>query len=133
VGNDRLEMLPIVEMTFGKVPKAERAIATYKAKWDEEYRKRKGIRNVFARRLDEEALRKIHETCTTAFHALGFQDYGRLDVRWTHDDEVYVIEANPNPFISFGHDMANAAEKAGMDYYGFIQRIVDEAGRRYGL
>lgn len=132
VGNDELQVLPIVEMTFGKVPKGERRVATYKAKWDEEYRKKKGIKNVFARRLSEDVQRKIHETCTTAFHALWFQDYGRLDVRLTHDLEVYVIEANPNPFISFGHDMANAAEKAGMEYNDFIQRIVDEAGRRYG-
>jgi hypothetical protein len=27
--------------------------------------------------------------------------------------------------------MANAAEKAGMDYYGFIQRLVDEAMARH--
>lgn len=133
VGNDRLEMLPLVEMTFGKVPKAERAIATYKAKWDEEYRKRNRIRNVFARRLPEEVVERVRTTCDTAFHALWFQDYGRLDVRLTHDLEVYVIEANPNPFISFGHDMANAAEKAGMEYYDFVQRIVDEAAARHGL
>lgn len=132
VGNDPPEVLPIVEMTFGKVPKKERRIATYKAKWDEEYRKKRGIRNVFARRIPEDALAKIHDTCRTAFHALWFQDYGRMDVRLTHDLEVYVIEANPNPFIAFGHDMANAAEKAGMDYYNFIQRIADEAAARHG-
>jgi hypothetical protein len=27
--------------------------------------------------------------------------------------------------------MANAADKAGMDYYEFIQRLVDEAMARY--
>ena len=27
--------------------------------------------------------------------------------------------------------MANAAEKAGMDYYAFVQRLVDEAMERY--
>ena len=27
--------------------------------------------------------------------------------------------------------MANAADKAGMDYYEFIQRLVDEAVGRY--
>jgi hypothetical protein len=27
--------------------------------------------------------------------------------------------------------MANAAEKAGMDYYAFIQRLVDEAMTRH--
>jgi hypothetical protein len=42
-----------------------------------------------------------------------------------------VLEANANPFISYGHDMANAAAKAGMEYYDFIQRIVDAAVARY--
>jgi len=36
-----------------------------------------------------------------------------------------------NPFISYGHDMANAAAKAGMDFADFIQRIVDAAVARY--
>jgi D-alanine-D-alanine ligase-like ATP-grasp enzyme len=42
-----------------------------------------------------------------------------------------VVEVNANPFISFGHDTANAAEKAGMDYYAFIDRLVKEALSRY--
>jgi D-alanine-D-alanine ligase len=127
LGNDTLELLPIIEMTFGEADAGEHRIATYKAKWDEEYRKRKKIRNVFAKGLSDELTAKIGEICTTAFHALWLHDYGRIDLRLTHDDEVYVLEVNPNPFIAFEHEMADAAEKAGMSYDAFIQRIVDEA------
>jgi hypothetical protein len=42
-----------------------------------------------------------------------------------------VLEANANLFINYGHDMANAAAKAGMEYCDFIQRIVDAAVARY--
>jgi D-alanine-D-alanine ligase len=126
IGNNELEMLPIVELHFGKLPKAERRIVTYKAKWDDEYRERHHIRSGFAR-LSEAVRAKIREVCETAFHALWLQDYGRLDLRLTHDHEVYVLEANPNPFIAQGHELANAAEKAGMSYRAFVQRIVDEA------
>jgi D-alanine-D-alanine ligase len=129
IGNDALEMLPVVELHFGKLPKAERRIVTYKAKWDDEYRERHHIRSGFAR-LSEAVRGKIREVCETAFHALWLQDYGRMDLRLTHDHEVYVLEANPNPFIANGHELANAAEKAGMNYRAFIQRIVDEALRR---
>jgi len=129
IGNDKLEVLPIVELHFGKLSKAERRIATYKAKWDEEYRERHHIRSGFAR-LSEAVRGKIRSVCETAFHALWLQDYGRLDVRLTHDQEVYVLEVNPNPFIAYGHEFANAAEKAGMNYRAFIQRLVDEAMRR---
>ena len=129
LGNDKLDVLPLVEMTFGggDGETGEHRIATYKAKWDEEYRKRKKIKNVFAKGLSDELTAKITEICTTAFHALWLQDYGRVDVRLTHDNEVYVLEVNPNPFIAYEHEMANMAEKAGMKYDAFIQRIVDEA------
>ncbi len=127
IGNATLEVLPLIEMTFGEPETGEHRIATYKAKWDEEYRKRKKIKNVFAKGLSDELTAKITEICTTAFHALWLQDYGRVDVRLTHDDEVYVLEVNPNPFIAYEHEMANSAEKAGMKYEAFVQRIVDEA------
>jgi D-alanine-D-alanine ligase len=129
IGNDKLDVLPIVELHFGKLSKAERRIATYKAKWDEEYRDRHHIRSGFAR-LSEVVRGKIRSVCERAFHSLWLQDYGRLDVRLTHDQEVYVLEVNPNPFIAYGHEFANAAEKAGMNYRAFVQRIVDEAMRR---
>jgi D-alanine-D-alanine ligase-like ATP-grasp enzyme len=43
---------------------------------------------------------------------------------------VWFIEANTNPFLSYGHDSAESAHKAGMPYNAFIQRIVDEAMAR---
>jgi D-alanine-D-alanine ligase len=132
IGNDSVEMLPVIELDFGKLDTAERRIATWKTKWDEEYRKQQEIRTVFARRLSPELLEKLHQVCETAYHALGFQDYGRLDLRLTHDDEFYVLEANPNPFIAREHEMAMAAEKAGMKYGEFIERIVKEAMKRHG-
>ena len=130
IGNDKVEVLPLVELTFGEPETSEHRIATYKAKWDEEYRKRKKIRNVFAKGLPEELTTKISDICTTAFHALWLQDYGRVDLRLAHDDEVYVLEVNPNPFLAVENEMADAAEKAGLKYNEFIQRIVDEAVAR---
>lgn len=127
IGNDDVEVLPLTEITFGEPETSDHRIATYKAKWDEEYRKRKKIRNVFAKGISPELTQRIGEICRTAFHALWLQDYGRVDLRLTHDDQVYVLEVNPNPFIAAEHEMADAAEKAGMKYPAFIQRIVNEA------
>lgn len=121
IGNDdELEILPITEMVFDKRrTRPEERIATQLAKWDESYRKRKGIRNVLARPLARPVRDRIWETCRT------------VDLRLTPDGRVWLLEANANPFISYGHDMANAAAKAGMDYGDFIQRIVDAAVARY--
>jgi D-alanine-D-alanine ligase len=131
-GSD-LDILPITEMVFDKRrTRPEERIATQSAKWDEDYRARKGIKNVVARPLAKRVRERIEEICRTAFRSLWLRDYARLDVRVAPDGEVWFLEANANPFISYGHDMANAAEKAGMNYYAFVQRLVDEAEERRG-
>ena len=133
LGNDAtLEILPITELVFDKrKTRPEERIATQFAKWDEGYRERKGIRNVMARPISKAVRARIEDACRTAHRALWLRDYARLDLRLSPDGEVWVLEANANPFISYGHDMANAAAKAGLEYNDFIQRIVDAAMARY--
>lgn len=132
LGNgESLELLPVTEMIFDKAIPPEERFATRSAKWDESYRERRGIKNVFARRIAAAARNRLEEVCRRAYRALWLRDYARMDVRLTPAGEVWFIEANANPFISWGHDMANAAEKAGMTYVRFIQRIVDEAMARH--
>lgn len=129
IGNGAsLRILPITEMVFDKDKSlVEERIATRFAKWDEGYRARRGIRNVFARPIAQTVRARIEETCRTAFRALWLRDYARLDVRLDANGEVWFIEANANPFISYGHDVANAADKAEMDYHQFIDGLVTEA------
>jgi D-alanine-D-alanine ligase len=132
IGNgDKVEVLPIVEMVFDQAgSRPEERIATQKSKWDMEYRKRRGIRNVFARKLAKVAHERLMKTCYAAYRAFWLRDYARIDVRLTKDNEVWFLEANANPFLSYGHDSAEAAHKAGLRYDAFIQRIVDEAMSR---
>lgn len=131
IGNRKPQLLPIVEMTFDKMDDRSMRIATYNAKWDLAYRERWGIKNVFARRIGDAAMEEIERACRIAFEAHELRDYARIDLRLTSDQDVYVLEVNPNPYIAFGEDMANAAERLGLDYYAFIERIVKEALARY--
>jgi D-alanine-D-alanine ligase len=131
LGNHRLQVLPIVELAFDKIQEEEKKIATYSAKWDLDYRERWGIKNIFARRIGDSTKAEIMRVSKLAYRALGLRDYGRIDLRLTRDQQVYILEANPNPYIAYGEDMANAAERDGLDYYQFIERIVREALSRY--
>jgi len=124
MGNVRLTVFPIREMLFGEVPLNEPKIATYSAKWDEEYRKRKGLRNDFAEGLDPALVGEIEETCKRIYRLLTISGYARIDLRLAPTNEVYFIEANPNPHLAADEDFAQSAEKADLKYPQLIDRIV---------
>ena len=124
LGNQRLEVFPIRELIFKEVPPDEPKIATYKAKWDEEYRKRWGLQNQFAEGLDPAVAWNIQQTCKRIYHLLTIDGYARLDLRLTPNNEVYFIEANPNPILAEDEDFAQSALKANLPYPELIDRIV---------
>jgi D-alanine-D-alanine ligase len=124
LGNHRLQVLPIRELVFREVPPDEPKIATYKAKWDEEYRKRWGLQNQFAENLDPALERKIVQTCKRIYRLLTIDGYARVDLRVTPANEIYFIEANPNPILAADEDFAQSALKAGLTYPRLIEQIV---------
>lgn len=124
LGNHRLEVYPIRELVFQQVPPDEPKIATYKAKWDEEYRKRWGLENRFAEGLDPAVERDILQTCKRIYRLLTVDGYARIDLRLTSANELYFIEANPNPILAADEDFAQSALRAGLDYPQLIERIL---------
>src|SRR6266702_2211069 len=77
LGNHRLQVFPIRELVFKEVPPDEPKIATFQAKWDEEYRKRWGLQNRFAEGLDPTLVRSIEQTCKRIYHLLTIDGYAR--------------------------------------------------------
>ncbi|PYM15553.1 MAG: hypothetical protein DME18_04020 [Verrucomicrobia bacterium] len=124
LGNHRLQVFPIRELVFKEVPPDEPKIATYKAKWDEEYRKRWGLQNRFAEGLDPDVVSLIEQVCKRIYRLLTIDGYARLDLRLTPGNEVYFIEANPNPILAADEDFAQSALKANLSYPQMIDRIV---------
>jgi D-alanine-D-alanine ligase len=124
LGNQRLQVFPIRELVFREVPPDEPKIATYKAKWDEEYRKRWGLQNQFAQRLDPALQRHIDQTCKRIYRLLTIDGYARVDLRVTANGGVYFIEANPNPILAADEDFAQSALKLDIPYPKLIDRII---------
>src|SRR5215469_1379029 len=124
MGNVKLTVFPIRELIFREVPPNEPRIATYSAKWDEEYRKRKGLRNEFVEGLDPALVSHIEQACKRIYRLLTIDGYARMDLRLTVDNQVYFIEANPNPILADDEDFALSAGKAGLPYPQLIERIV---------
>lgn len=86
-------------MKFGEFCEDEPRIATYKAKWDYDYRQKWGIKNVFAGRLSEGLSERVEEVCKRAYKALNMRCYASFDIRITPDSKIYLIEANANPCL----------------------------------
>jgi D-alanine-D-alanine ligase len=124
MGTLKLTVFPIRELVFGQVPPNEPKIATYKAKWDEEYRKRWGLQNQFPEGLEPALIAQIEETCKRIYRLLTIEGYARIDLRLTAANEIYFIEANPNPILAADEDFAQAAGKAGLTYPQLIDRII---------
>lgn len=125
LGNKRLEIFPVREIRFNEVPEDEPKVATYKAKWDENYRKKWGIKNQFAGTLVNGALAKIEKVSKKIYQLLSIQGYARLDMRLTSSGDLVFIEANPNPMLAAEEDFAQSAAKAGLEFPQLIQRILN--------
>jgi len=132
LGNKRIQVLPPREIKFGQFPEDEPRIATYKAKWDDKYRDKWGIKSVFAGKLADGMDKRIEDTCKRAYRALNMDSYARFDIRITSGGVVYVIEPNANPCIAKIDEVAQAAEKVDISYNQLIKKIILLAFQRVG-
>ena len=127
---EKTEVLPLVELDLSKLPKGMPKIASRDVKFETDSRAYKLTKSQIAEDLDEATVQKLTETALAAYRAVKLRDYGRIDMRLTPDGEVYVIEANPNPWLSTKHEFAMAAKKSGRSYTQLIGEIVDMALER---
>lgn len=125
IGNERPKALPPIEMVFKNEPNVEGRIATYKAKWSLKYRESRGIENMVAQDLSKSLIQRLSDVAVRTYRAAGLRDYGRIDVRLAHDEAIYVVEANPNPYLADGEDLAWAAEVAGYPYQDLIEKLAE--------
>lgn len=127
MGNDRLAVFPLREVVFHEIPEGQPRFATFKAKWDDAYRERWGIENIFAKDLPEGVEARIARICKAVYRALRMRGYGRIDLRLTPENDIVILEANPNPSLDPIDEFAQSAAKAGLNYEGLIQRILNLA------
>ncbi|MBN8989481.1 MAG: ATP-grasp domain-containing protein [Rhizobiales bacterium] len=125
LGNNRLRVLPIWELKFGRMGRrGARQIATERAKHDPTYQERVGIEDGLAKNLAPEVSARIHRAAKRIYRTLGLDGYARIDFRLSADGTPYFIEANPNPEIAKSQEFATAAKHDGLDYPGLLHRIL---------
>ena len=124
------QVLPLVELDFSKLPNGTPKIASYEAKFEKGTEAYRLTKSHLAEDLDEKTSTRLRETAMAAYRAVKLRDYGRIDMRLTPKGEVYVIEANPNPWLSSKQEFALAAKASGRSYTQLISEIVDMAMAR---
>lgn len=127
MGNEHPEALPLIELDLSKLPEGMAKVAGTEVKWEKDTEAYKVTKSAPAEDLDEEAIELLSKTALQTYRALQLRDYGRIDVRLTPKGEVYVIEANPNPWLSSNSEFFMAAKKSGRSYTEMVEAIIDLA------
>jgi D-alanine-D-alanine ligase len=123
VGNERLDVLPVWEMSFAQMPENRWRIATERVKWNTRYQKRHGIMTDAAT-LNTGDTDRIQRIAKRAYRALDLNGYARIDLRMDDEGRAYVLEANPNPNLAYGEDFSESAENNGLSYEKLLERII---------
>src|SRR5271155_5180523 len=128
---EHAQALPLVELDLSRLPEGTPKIASYDVKFEKDTQAHKLTKSNLVSGMDEDTIAKLQATGLAAYHAVKLRDYGRIDMRLTPKGEVYVIEANPNPWLSSKQEFAMAAKASGRSYTQLIGEIVDMAMQRY--
>src|SRR4051812_40541380 len=103
VGNERLDVFPVWEMSFAQMPDNRWKIATERVKWSTQYQKKHGIMTDKAA-LEPVDTERIQRVAKRAYRALDLSGYARIDIRMDGAGRLFVLEANPNPNLAYGED-----------------------------
>ena len=130
IGNHRLQTFPVWELLFRNLPEHIPNIATARVKWDLDYQKELGVTTQAVTDLPAATMARIARLCKRIYRVLYLSGYARIDLRVTASGQVYVLEANPNPDLSYGEDFAESANTKGISYEKLMTRIMN-LGMRY--
>jgi D-alanine-D-alanine ligase len=127
LGNERLTVLPPRELFFKNLPSGSPQLLTFRAKWDEAYRRKYGIDSRRSGPLPAATLARMNAMARTVYRLFKITGYARIDLRLDAAGEPVFIEVNPNPSIKRADDFAGAARRAGIGYDELLGRIVNLA------
>ena len=127
-----LRFLPPLEVNLSAYPDEEGGVYTsrIKVEWAHEFH------YLCPAPLSLAQVEELNWLTAAVFRVTGCLDVARVDFRLDQNDhdKPYILEVNPLPGLNPGYsDLCIEAEVAGWKYDELVNRILDEAIRRYGL
>jgi len=131
VSADQFVTLPVSEILFEDFPGRKHHILTYEAKWMIDSPYYKATVPQCPAGLSPELEEQLRSVALKAAAAIQLRDYGRIDFRVrASDNAIFVLEANPNPDITFDSGFVRAAQSSGRTHGAVIREIVERAAER---
>jgi D-alanine-D-alanine ligase len=133
LGDKNPKVLPISEIDFSKMPKHLHNIVSYQAKWEPLHEAYHKTIPKCPARLPKKIEAEAKEIALKAFKAMGCRDYCRVDMRYSKDKKLYVLEVNPNPDLTEDAGFMRSMRHAGYSYKRSLKTIVDLAAVRSNI
>jgi len=130
LGHSPARVLAVSEIDFSSIDTSFHKITSYEAKWLKDHTLYKNTPAVCPAVIKSSLKHKLQEAALMTYQLLGGRDYGRVDFRVDEDENIYVLEFNPNPDISLDAGYSNALRAAGLKYADFVEYIINQTMSR---
>jgi D-alanine-D-alanine ligase len=126
-----VKVLPLCRSIFDGLPENYWHIYPFDAKWTEDSIYKKGITiQVPPKNVSKNLLALIQEIAMDAYSILDCKDYGRVEIKVDKNNNPYVLELNPNPFLGEDAFFLMSAKADGIQYSEFIELLIFLAVQR---
>ncbi|MFA1674608.1 ATP-grasp domain-containing protein [Rhizobium mongolense] len=124
LGNENLEVLPLVERDFGD--RDTRLIT-----WEDKNHMADGAPGrICPAQVASDLAKVLRDISVETFRACQCRDFARLDFRIDRSGQPYVLEINSSPELSLHTSYILAATTAGYSFSSLVNRILDVAHMR---
>jgi len=127
LGGRKLQVMPLAEVDYSRLPVGIPPIMSYAAKWVESSVEFKRTRVICPAKVEPSLAALISDTAARAFRVIGGWGYGRVDIRLDEEGLPRVLEVNCNPCLDEGIGLARSAEQAGISYPELLQAVIKAA------
>ena len=130
-GNHEIEVLPVYEDDYSRIPDPHQWLLTFEAKWLVDSPYYQNITTTCPAALDPTVEQRVIQTAKDTYRTIGLRDFGRVDLR-LFAGIPYVIDVNELPDLAPESGFPKTAGIAGYRYEDMAERILDLALRREG-
>jgi D-alanine-D-alanine ligase len=130
LGSDIPLILPLSEVDFSTMPESFNNILTYQSKWEPRHETYHRTLPICPAHLSKNIEKRVKKIALQAYQIMGCRDYARIDIRLDKRNIPFVLEVNPNPYLSEGIGLMRSAEAYGLSFKQTLSKIVEFAFER---